>query len=337
MTKRALITGITGQDGSYLAEYLLDLGYEVHGLVRRVAFEAPQQRFGRILHLQDRLVLHTASLESYSSIFHVLSRHQFHECYHLAAQSFVAESFADGFSTLNANINGTHHMLAALRELQPHCRFYFAGSSEMFGKVHEVPQRESTPFHPRSPYGISKVAGFDLSRNYREAYGMFCANGILFNHESPRRGFEFVTRKISSGAVRIKLGLETELPLGNLEAKRDWGHAADYVRAMHLMLQHDEADDFVVGSGETHSVREFCEKAFAEVDLDYRDYVREDERFLRPAEVDLLLGDASKARTTLGWFPMYSFDEMIREMVNADLEAMAKPRSMAASVSYQYA
>src|SRR3954468_12288015 len=223
MNKRALITGITGQDGSYLAEYLHGLGYEVHGLVRRVAFEAPQQRFGRILHLQDRLVLHTASLESYSSIFHVLSRHQFDECYHLAAQSFVAESFADGFSTLNANINGTHHMLAALKELQPECRFYFAGSSEMFGKAHEVPQRESTPFHPRSPYGISKVAGFHLTRNYREAYGMFCCSGILFNHESPRRGFEFVTRKITSTVARIKAGLANELRLGNLDAQRDWG------------------------------------------------------------------------------------------------------------------
>jgi GDPmannose 4,6-dehydratase len=335
MTKRALITGITGQDGSYLAEHLLKLGYEVHGLVRRVAFEAPQQRFGRILHLQDQLVLHTASLESYSSIFHVLSRHKFDECYHLAAQSFVAESFADGFSTLNANINGTHHMLAALRELQPGCRFYFAGSSEMFGKAHEVPQRESTPFHPRSPYGISKVAGFDLTRNYREAYGMFCTSGILFNHESPRRGHEFVTRKISSGVARIKLGLDSELRLGNLEAKRDWGHAADYVRAMHLMVQHDLADDFVIGSGETHSVREFCEKAFAEVDLDYRDYVKEDEKFLRPAEVDMLLGDAGKAHTVLGWGPTYTFDQMIREMVESDLAGLraAQPSVTAAVTS----
>ncbi|PYS67051.1 MAG: GDP-mannose 4,6-dehydratase, partial [Acidobacteria bacterium] len=239
MTKRALITGITGQDGSYLAEYLLGLDYEVHGLVRGVAFEAPQQRFGRITHLLDQLVLHPANLESYSSIFHVLSRHQFNECYHLAAQSFVAESFADGFSTMNTNINGTHHILAALKEQQPNCKFYFAGSSEMFGKAHEVPQRESTPFHPRNPYGISKVAGFDLTRNYREAYGMFCSSGILFNHESPRRGHEFVTRKISSGVARIKLGLNSELRLGSLSAKRDWGHAADYVRAMHLMLQQD--------------------------------------------------------------------------------------------------
>src|ERR1041385_6340614 len=258
MTKRVLITGITGQDGSYLAEHLLESGYEVHGLVRRVAFETPQQRFQRILDFQDRLVLHTATLESYSSIFHVLISQQFDQCYHLAAQSFVAESFADGFSTLNVNINGTHHMLAALKELQPNCRFYFAGSSEMFGKAREGPQSESTPFHPRSPYGISKVAGFDLSRNYREAYGMFCSNGILFNHESPRRGFEFVTRKISSGVARIKLGLDSELRLGNLEAKRDWGHAADYVKAMLLMLQQDQPDDYVVATAETHSERDFA-------------------------------------------------------------------------------
>src|SRR5437588_3981157 len=234
MSKRALITGLTGQDGSYLAEHLLSLGYEVHGLVRRVALEDPQRRFNRIAHLLDRLTLHPASLESYPSIFHVTSRCEFDECYHLAAQSFVAESFADGFSTMNTNINGTHYVLAALRELQPGCRFYFAGSSEMFGKVEEVPQRETTRFHPRSPYGISKVAGFDLTRNYREAYDMFCVTGILFNHESPRRGHEFVSRKISRGVARIKLGLADELRLGNLAARRDWGHAADYVRAMHM-------------------------------------------------------------------------------------------------------
>src|SRR5436309_7712987 len=228
MAKKALITGLTGQDGSYLAEYLLELGYEVHGIVRRVALEDPSRRFTRINHVLDRLTLHPASLESYPSIFHVLSQHEFTECYHLAAQSFVAESFADGFSTMNTNINGTHYVLAALRELQQNCRFYFAGSSEMFGKVREVPQRETTPFYPRSPYGISKVAGFELTRNYREAYGMFCVSGILFNHESPRRGFEFVTRKITSTAARIKAGLAGELRLGNLEARRDWGHAADY-------------------------------------------------------------------------------------------------------------
>ena len=324
MTKKALITGITGQDGSYLAEHLLDLGYEVHGLVRRVAFEDPARRFTRIQNLTDRLKLHAASLESYPSIFHVISKNEFEECYHLAAQSFVAESFADGFSTMNTNINGTHYMLAALRELQPNCRFYFAGSSEMFGKVREVPQRETTPFYPRSPYGISKVAGFELTRNYREAYGMFCVNGILFNHEGPRRGFEFVTRKITSTVARIKLGLANELRLGNLEAKRDWGHAADYVRAMHLMLQQPAPDDFVVATGETHSVREFCEAAFSVVDLDYNEYVKVDELYYRPAEVDSLVGDASKARTVLGWKPLHTFDALVREMVEFDLEIASR-------------
>ena len=332
MSKKALITGITGQDGSYLAEHLLDLGYEVHGLVRRVALEDSNRRFDRIAHLLDKVQLHPASLESYPSIFHIVSRHEFDECYHLAAQSFVAESFADGFSTMNTNINGTHYMLAALRELRPKCRFYFAGSSEMFGKVRETPQRETTPFHPRSPYGISKVAGFDLTRNYREAYDMFCASGILFNHEGPRRGFEFVTRKITSTVARIKTGLATELRLGNLDARRDWGHAADYVRAMHLMLQQDAPDDFVVATGETHTVREFCERAFAEVGLDYQDYVRLDDRFYRPAEVDLLIGDAAKARDVLGWQPKYPFAQLVSEMVNADLESVTRRHDLGASV-----
>jgi len=328
--KTALITGITGQDGSYLAEHLLALGYEVHGLVRRVALEDPERRFARIAHLLDRLHLHPASLESYPSVFRVVSRHEFDECYHLAAQSFVAESFSDGFSTMNTNINGTHYMLAAFNELQPRCRFYFAGSSEMFGKVRETPQRETTPFYPRSPYGISKVAGFELTRNYREAYGMFCASGILFNHESPRRGFEFVTRKITSTIARIKTGLATELRLGTLDARRDWGHAKDYVRAMHLMLQHEQADDFVVASGEAHTVRELCELAFAEVDLDYREYVKLDERLQRPAEVELLVGDAAKARRVLGWESHYTFTEIVREMVEADLEAVHPTSAKAA-------
>ncbi len=322
--KKALITGITGQDGSYLAEHLLDLGYEVHGLVRRVALEAPETRTGRISHLLDRVTLHSGSLESYPSIFNVVSRYDFDECYHLAAQSFVAESFADGFSTLNTNINGTHYMLAALRELRPKCRFYFAGSSEMFGKVDEVPQRETTRFHPRSPYGISKVAGFELTRNYREAHDMFCINGILFNHEGPRRGFEFVTRKISSAVAKIKLGLAFELRLGNLEARRDWGHAKDYIRAMHLMLQQPEPDDYVVATGESHSVREFCERAFGEVGLDYKQYVKVDERFYRPAEVDQLVGDASKARNVLGWKPEYTFARLVSEMVQSDLAAITR-------------
>ncbi len=318
--KKALITGLTGQDGSYLAEHLLSLGYEVHGLVRRVALEDPGRRFNRIEHLLDQITLHAASLESYPSIFHIFSRHQFDECYHLAAQSFVGESFADGFSTMNTNINGTHYMLAGLRELQPQCKFYFAGSSEMFGKV-----------HPRSPYGISKVAGFDLTRNYREAYGMFCVSGIFFNHESPRRGFEFVTRKITSAVAHIHQGLASELRVGNLEARRDWGHAKDYVRAMHLMVQREEPEDLVVASGESHSVREFCELAFAEVGLDYRDYVIQDEKFYRPAEVEHLIGDSSKAREALGWEPQYTFQELVKEMVSRDLELAGKAAEMASS------
>jgi GDPmannose 4,6-dehydratase len=327
MTKRALITGITGQDGSYLAEHLLSLGYEVHGIVRRVAMEAPESRFTRIGHVLDRLVLHPASLESYPSLFHIFSRVKFDECYHLAAQSFVAESFTDGFSTMNININGTHYVLAALRELQPKCRFYFAGSSEMFGKVAEVPQSETTRFHPRSPYGISKVAGFELTRNYREAYDLFAVTGMLFNHESPRRGYEFVSRKISLGVARIKAGLADQLPLGNLDAMRDWGHAADYVRAMHLMLQQDDPEDYVIAMGETHSITEFCELAFGEVGLDWRDHVVIDERFFRPAEVDLLIGDVSKAKQKLGWEPTHTFQDLVREMVRSDVDQLSVART----------
>jgi len=323
--KKALITGITGQDGSYLSEHLLGLGYEVHGIVRRVALEQPEQRFGRLKTVLDKVKIHPANLDSYASIFHVFSREQFDECYHLAAQSFVAESFADGFSTMSTNINGTHYVLAALRELQPQCKFYFAGSSEMFGRVRETPQRENTPFHPRSPYGISKCAGFQLTVNYREAYGMFCCNGILFNHESPRRGLEFVTRKISNGVARIKAGLTQELRLGNLDAKRDWGHAKDYVGAMHLMLQQSVPDDYVIATGQTHSVRELCELAFSEAGLDYRDYVRIDQSVYRPAEVDLLIGDATKAHKVLQWHPEVDFAGLIKEMVRADLDALTSP------------
>jgi GDPmannose 4,6-dehydratase len=293
-------------------------------LVRRVALEDPDRRFGRILHVLGDIQLHQASLESYPSIFSVFSKFKFDECYHLAAQSFVAESFADGFSTINTNINGTHFMLAAVRELNPECRFYFAGSSEMFGNAEEVPQRETTRFHPRSPYGISKTAGFELTRNYREAYDMFCVNGILFNHESPRRGFEFVTRKITSTVAKIKAGTSVELRLGNLAACRDWGHASDYVRAMHLMLQQPTADDYVVATGKTHSVAEFCERAFAEADLNWKDYVVQDDRLFRPAEVDLLVGDATKARQALGWLPKYSFEDLIREMVQSDLQQVSQ-------------
>lgn len=326
MTKRALITGITGQDGSYLAEFLLEQGYEVHGIVRRIAIEDPAHRLWRILAIKDRLQLHAASLESLPSIYRVFQAVKPDECYHLAAQSFVSYSFEDEFSTLNANINGTHYVLAALKDCAPACRFYFAASSEMFGKVAEVPQRETTRFHPRSAYGISKVAGFDLTRNYREAYGIQASCGILYNHESPRRGFEFVTRKITSHAARIKLGLIRELKLGNLEAKRDWGHAREYVRAMWMMLQQPLAEDYVIATGEQHTVREFAEVAFSCVGLDYRNYVTIDPQLLRPAEVETLLGDASKAKRELGWTSKISFKELVAEMVEADMKHFAAAR-----------
>ncbi len=319
-TKRALITGITGQDGSYLAEHLLSLGYEVHGIVRRVALEDPANRLNRLSGILDQLHLHSASLESFPSLYGVLSDVRPGELYHLAAQSFVSYSFEDSFSTFHTNIDGTHYLLEAVRKLVPECRFYFAGSSEMFGHAPEVPQSEQTRFYPRSPYGISKVTGFDLSRNYRESYDMYVASGILFNHESPRRGFEFVTRKITSHVARIKRGELSKLPLGNLEAKRDWGFAGDYVKGMHLMLQQEKPDDFVIATGETHTVREFCELAFAEVGLNYEDYVVVDPRFYRPAEVHVLMGDASKAKQQLGWEPTVLFPELVQMMVQHDLE-----------------
>lgn len=316
---RALITGITGQDGSYLAELLLAKGYEVHGLVRRVALEDPEHRLSRIAHLIDRLHLHAASLDSYPSIFAVVSEVRPDEVYHLAAQSFVSYSFDDAFSTFRTNIDGTHYVLESVRRSVPGCRVYFAGTSEMFGHAEEVPQNERTRFHPRSPYGISKVTGFELARNYREAYGMFVAGGIQFNHESPRRGFEFVTRKITRHVARIRAGQAKELPLGNLDAKRDWGFAGDYVEAMRLMLAHTEPDDFVVASGETHSVREFCEVAFARAGLDWERHVVVRQEFYRPAEVHLLLGDATKARTVLGWGPTVGFEPLVHMMVDHDL------------------
>lgn len=323
--KKALITGITGQDGSYLAELLLDKGYEVHGIVRRVAIEDPERRLGRISECRARLNLHAASLESYASIHSVVEQVRPDECYHLAAQSFVAYSFDDEFSTLNTNINGTHYLLSAVHRLAPACKFYFAGSSEMFGSVVESPQTETTRFRPRSAYGISKVAGYELTRNYREAYGMHASNGILFNHESPRRGYEFVTRKISSAVARILAGKQDKLALGNLAARRDWGHAREYVEAMWLMLQQDEPDDFVVATGECYSVEDFVAAAFNEVGLDWRKYVEIDPQFHRPAEVHLLLGDASKAKRVLGWAPRTSFKELVREMVQADVAAAGIP------------
>jgi len=318
---KAFITGITGQDGSYLAELLVSKGYEVHGLVRRVALEDPAHRLGRIAHVRDRLVLHAGSLESFPSLYQIVRRVQPDECYHLASQSFVSYSFDDEFSTLNTNINGTHYLLAAVKEAAPACRFYFAGSSEMFGKAEEVPQTELTRFHPRSAYGISKVAGFDLTRNYREAYGLYASSGILFNHESARRGYEFVTRKITSGVAAIVAGKATQVRLGNLDARRDWGHAPDYVEAMWMMLQQEVPDDYVVATGETHSVREFCRMAFSLAGLDYRDYVVTDELLHRPAEVDLLIGNPAKASATLGWTTHTSFEMLVRLMVEADCHA----------------
>jgi len=322
--KKAFITGITGQDGSYLAEFLLEKGYHVYGLVRRVALEDEQHRMGRILHLLDELELIPGSMESYPSIYKAVSQVKPDEVYHLAAQSFVSYSFEDEFSTLQPNISGHHFLLSAVHDVVPNARFYFAASSEMFGKVHEVPQNENTPFHPRSVYGISKVAGFDLTRNYREAYHLFAANGILYNHESPRRGFEYVTRKITRHVAMIKLGMADKLELGNLEAKRDWGHSKDYVRAMWLMLQQDKPDDFVICTGQAHSVREFCEKAFGLVGLDYKKYVVINKKFFRPAEVDILVGDYSKAKRILGWEPSVSFDDLVEEMVKYDLEYLSQ-------------
>jgi GDPmannose 4,6-dehydratase len=319
--RKALITGITGQDGSYLAELLLSKGYEVHGIVRRVALEDPVHRLGRIAGFRERATLHAGSLESFPSLYRIVQQVQPDECYHLAAQSFVSYSFDDEFSTLNTNVNGTHFLLTAVKDAAPHCRFYFAGSSEMFGKAEEVPQTERTAFHPRSAYGISKVAGFHLTRNYREAYGLHASSGILFNHESPRRGYEFVTRKITSGVAAIAAGVATNVRLGNLEARRDWGYAPEYVEAMWRMLQQDRPDDYLVATGVSHSVREFCEVAFALVGLDYREHVQADPQLYRPAEVDQLIGHPAKSEALLGWRSQTDFKALIRLMVEEDCRA----------------
>jgi GDPmannose 4,6-dehydratase len=318
----ALITGITGQDGSYLAELLLDKGYEVHGIVRRIAFEDPENRLWRIQNLQDRLTLHPGSLESFASIYRVIEQIRPVECYHLAAQSFVSYAFDDEFSTIETNIRGTHHILSALKEKAPGCRMYFAATSEMFGAPDESPQNERTHFQPRSPYGISKVAGYHLTRSYRDAYDLFACSGILYNHESERRGFEYVTRKISNGVARIKLGLDSSLTLGNLDALRDWGYAPEYVHAMWLMLQQDQPEDFVVASGVTHSVRDFAALAFEVADLRWQDYVQVDEQLHRPAEEHPLCGDASKAHRMLGWSPSTPFEGLVKKMVLADLKRL---------------
>jgi len=325
MKPRALITGITGQDGSYLAELLLEKGYEVHGVVRRVAFQDPQIRHERIEHLLDRIELHQASLESYASVAKVVQSVSPDECYHLAAQSFVSYSFEDEFATIQSNIASAHFALAAVKEYAPNCRFYFAGSSEIFGKADEVPQSELSRFHPRTAYGISKSTGFQLTRNYRENYGMFACSGLLYNHESPRRGHEFVTRKISVGVARIAAGLETELHLGNLGARRDWGHARDYVRAMWLMLQHDRPEDFVIGTGVTHTVAEFAKMAFDIAGLDWQKHVVTDPRFLRPEQGAALIANPKKAKDLLGWNHEIDFSDLVGEMVRSDIEKTRLP------------
>jgi GDPmannose 4,6-dehydratase len=316
----ALITGITGQDGSYLAELLLEKGYDVHGMVRRASTE----KFDRIEHLRDRLTLHQADLLDHRSLVDALRAANPDEVYNLAAMSFVAVSWIQPTLTAEFTGVGVTRVLEAVREVCPETRLYQASSSEMFGKVLETPQTESTPFYPRSPYGVAKVYGHHITVNYRESYDLHASSGILFNHESPRRGLEFVTRKITWHAAAIKLGQRSELALGNLDAKRDWGYAADYVEAMWLMLQQDVADDFVIATGETNTVRRCVEIAFDEVGLDWESYVRLDPQFLRPAEVDLLVGDATKAKEVLGWEPKTTFEELIRMMVRSDLELLSR-------------
>ena len=320
MSKTALITGITGQDGSYLAELLLSKGYKVHGIIRRVALEDETHRLWRIRKISNEITLHSGSLESYARIFNIILKIKPNEIYHLGAQSYVDYSFEDEFSTFSMNINGTHYMLSAVKELiDLKVKFYFAASSEMFGRVKESPQNENTPFHPRSAYGVSKVTGFHLVKNYREAYKLHASNGILFNHESPRRGFEFVTRKISQGVARIKKGFQKKIKLGNIKSKRDWGHAIDYVNAMWLMLQQENGGDYVIGTGKQHTVEEFAQRAFAHVGLNYKDHVVIDKKFMRPAEVDTLLADYTKAKKILKWEPKITFDDLVISMVEHDL------------------
>jgi GDPmannose 4,6-dehydratase len=316
--RRALITGITGQDGSFLADLLLEKGYEVHGMVRRSSTET----FQRLEHIRDDLTLHTGDLLDQRSLVDVLRACEPQEIYNLAAMSFVAASWSQPVLTAEFTATGVTRMLEAMREVTPEARFYQASSSEMFGMVREVPQSETTPYYPRSPYGVAKVYGHFITVNYRESYDLFACSGILFNHESERRGLEFVTRKVTHGAAAIKLGLAEHLALGNLDAERDWGYAKDYVEAMWLMLQQDEPDDYVIGTGEAHSVRELVEVAFDHVGLDPADYIRTDPRFLRPAEVEHLVGDSSKAREKLGWQPRTSFEELVRLMVDSDMQLL---------------
>jgi len=320
MARTALITGITGQDGSYLAEFLLSQGYQVHGMVRRSSTE----RFDRINHLRDSITLHQADLLDQLSVVHLIREVRPQEVYNLAAQSFVPTSWLQPLLTGEFTALGVTRMLEAIRLVDPGIRFYQASSSEMFGAVREEPQNEQTPFWPRSPYGVAKVYGHWITVNYRESYGIFACSGILFNHESPRRGTEFVTRKVTDGVARIKLGLAKKLSLGNLEAMRDWGFAGDYVKAMWLMLQQETPDDYVVATGVKHSVRNLVEVAFRHVDLDWREHVEIDPKLLRPAEVNTLRGDAAKARRILGWSPEVSFEQLVAMMVDADLERLGR-------------
>jgi GDPmannose 4,6-dehydratase len=315
MTKRALITGLTGQDGSYLAELLLGKGYEVHGLVRRSSTDP----LGRVSHLAGKINVINGDMGDQGSLIDAVTEAQPDEVYNLAAQSFVGDSWRQALYTGDVDALGVTRLLEAIRRVKPDARFYQASSSEMFGKVREVPQSEETPFHPRSPYGVAKVYGYYITLNYRESFGMHASNGILFNHESPRRGIEFVTRKITDGVARIKLGMAKELRLGTLDSQRDWGFAGDYVKMMWLMLQQDEPGDYVVATGETHTVREFCEIAFGRVGLDFNEFVKIDQRFVRPAEVDLLIGDSDKAKRVLGWAPEVAFRDLVEMMVDADM------------------
>ena len=317
---KVLITGISGQDGSYLAELLLNQGYEVHGLVRRAALEEPHKKLWRIFPIINDITLHTGSLESHTGLFEVVRNVEPDYIYHLGAMSFVSYEFEDEYHTLTTNLGSTHTLLSAVQKFIPECKFYFAASSEMFGLSQTAPQSEETPFNPRSVYGISKLAGFHLCKAFRENKGLHTSSGILFNHESPRRGGEYVTQKIVSQAVAIKRGQVKELKLGNLDAKRDWGHAKDYVVAMQKMTELEKADDFVISSGITHSVREFCQKAFACLDLNYRDYVVSDPLFFRPSEKIPLCGDNSKAKKILGWAPTHSFNSIIEEMIEFELK-----------------
>ncbi len=320
--KKVFITGITGQDGSYLAELLLEKGYEVHGLVQRLELEDTERSLWRISHLMNKITLHPGSIESFPSLFRIFEKVKPDECYHLAAASFVSYSFDDEFAIFNSNVNGTHYILSVIKESSPNCRFYFAGSSEMFGNATISPQNELAHFNPRSAYGITKVTGFHLTKNYRQSYNLFACSGILYNHESERRGFEYVTRKITSTVAKIRLGLASELRLGNLDAKRDWGYAPDYVHAMWLMLQQSEPDDYVIATGKPNSVKDFVAHAFQEVGLEWENYVIVDQKYYRPAEKYILTGDTTKAQKVLNWKPKVEFIDIVKRMVNADLNRL---------------